>query len=57
MVLNKVLDEKNSLNEQIEGRIVQIFYIFSQAENYVKEMIADGPILKRKLAIDPVLPI
>jgi hypothetical protein len=50
-VLNKVLYERSPLSEQIEGRIVHIFYIFSQAENYVKEVIADNQILKRKLHI------
>ena len=48
LVLNKVLYERSELSEQIEGRIVHIFHIFSQAENYVKENIADNQILKRK---------
>jgi len=47
-VLNKVLYERSELSEQIEGRIVHIFHIFSQAENYVKENIADNQILKRE---------
>lgn len=47
LVLNKVLFERSELSEQIEGRIVHIFHIFSQAENYVKEVIADNQILKR----------
>jgi hypothetical protein len=45
LVLNKVLDERSELSEAIEGRIVNIFYIFSQAENYVKEIIADRKVL------------
>ena len=49
-VLHKVLDddERNELSESIEGRIVNIFYLFSQAENYVKELIADRQVLKSK---------
>jgi hypothetical protein len=42
------LDDRDQLSEQIEGRIVNIFYLFSQAENYVKEIIAGRMILKRK---------
>jgi hypothetical protein len=48
-VLNKVLDEEGEFAELLEGRIVNIFYLFSQAENHVKEMIADRMILKRVL--------
>ena len=39
-------DERDELSESIEGRIVNIFYLFSQAENYVKELIADRQVLK-----------
>ena len=39
-------DEKNELSELVEGRIVNIFYLFSQAENYVKEVVADRQVLK-----------
>ncbi|KAI1105298.1 cell division control protein [Jackrogersella minutella] len=48
LVLHRVLDEdsENELTEMIEGRIVNIFYLFSQAENYVKEMVADRQVLK-----------
>ncbi|KAJ2895400.1 hypothetical protein MKZ38_006608 [Zalerion maritima] len=48
LVLHSVLDEdeKDSLTEAIEGRIVNIFYLFSQAENYVKESVADRQVLK-----------
>ena len=50
LVLHKVLEEedKNELSELIEGRIVNIFYLFSQAENYVKEVVADRQVLKSK---------
>ncbi|KXJ87720.1 hypothetical protein Micbo1qcDRAFT_236256 [Microdochium bolleyi] len=51
LVLLRVLDEdaedaEDDLTELIEGRIVNIFYLFSQAENYVKEMVADRQVLK-----------
>lgn len=52
-VLHKVLleddDEKDEITELIEGRIVNIFYLFSQAENYVKEVVADRQVLKTVL--------
>jgi hypothetical protein len=34
--------------EEIEGRIANIFFIFSQAENHVKEMVAERTVLHRK---------
>lgn len=46
LVLSRVLDEDGEIPELIEGRIVNIFYLFSQAENYVKEVIADRQMLK-----------
>ncbi|KAL7623116.1 Protein kinase of the Mitotic Exit Network [Parahypoxylon ruwenzoriense] len=48
LVLHRVLDEdvENELAELIEGRIVNIFFLFSQAENYVKETVADRQVLK-----------
>ncbi|KAH0543610.1 hypothetical protein FGG08_002048 [Glutinoglossum americanum] len=49
LVLNRVLDEEGELAELCEGRIVNIFYLFSQAENHVKEMVADRMVLKRVL--------
>lgn len=49
LVLSRVLDEKSDLAELIEGRIVNIFLLFSQAENHVKELVADRMILKRVL--------
>lgn len=44
-MLDEEEDEKE-LSELIEGRIVNIFYLFSQAENYVKEVVADRQVLK-----------
>ncbi|TDZ15943.1 Cytokinesis protein sepH [Colletotrichum orbiculare MAFF 240422] len=50
LVLHRVLDEdEDDLSELIEGRIVNIFYLFSQAENYVKEVVADRQVLKSVL--------
>ena len=49
LVLNRVLDEEGSLANEVEGRIVNIFLLFSQAENYVKETVADRMVLKRVL--------
>jgi hypothetical protein len=55
-VLHKVLveDDKDELSELIEGRIVYIFYLFSQAENFVKEVIADREVLKSRSPIYPL---
>ncbi len=47
LVLDRVLDEDDELSELVEGRIVNIFLLFSQAENYVKEVVADRVVLKR----------
>ncbi|KAF7545808.1 hypothetical protein G7046_g9468 [Stylonectria norvegica] len=51
LVLHRVLDEEgeDELDELIEGRIVNIFYLFSHAENYVKEVVADRQVLKSVL--------
>jgi serine/threonine protein kinase len=49
LVLHKVLDERDELSRLIEGRIVNIFLLFSQAENYVKEIAADRMVLKTVL--------
>ncbi|KAI9889901.1 MAG: hypothetical protein M1814_004623, partial [Vezdaea aestivalis] len=46
LLLNRILNEKGELAELCEGRIVNIFYLFSQAENHVKEMVADRKVLK-----------
>ncbi len=48
LVLNRVLDEEGELAELCEGRIVNIFFLFSQAENHVKDIVADRMVLKRK---------
>lgn len=49
LVLNRVLKEKTELGALVEGRIVSIFFLFSQAENHVKHCIADRMVLKRIL--------
>jgi len=49
LVLNRVLDEQGELPELVEGRIANIFFLFSQAENHVKESVADRMVLKRVL--------
>ncbi|KAK4697163.1 hypothetical protein P7C71_g882, partial [Lecanoromycetidae sp. Uapishka_2] len=38
LVLSRVLDEQGELAELCEGRIANIFFLFSQAENHVKEL-------------------
>lgn len=48
LVLSRVLDEEGELAELCEGRIANIFFLFSQAENHVKEIIADRTVLHRK---------
>ncbi len=49
LVLNRVLDEEGEQAELVEGRIVNIFLLFSQAENHVKESVADRMVLKTVL--------
>ncbi|KAL8821207.1 MAG: hypothetical protein Q9223_000722 [Gallowayella weberi] len=49
LVLSKVLGEDGELAELCEGRIANIFFLFSQAENHVKEMVADRTVLHRVL--------
>jgi serine/threonine protein kinase len=50
LILDRVIDEGDELSETLEGKIVNIFYIFSQAENYVKELVVeDRVVLKRVL--------
>jgi hypothetical protein len=46
LVLCHVLDEDGELSDLCVERIVNIFYLFSQAENHVKEMVADRIVLK-----------
>ncbi|KAJ5790476.1 uncharacterized protein N7518_007487 [Penicillium psychrosexuale] len=49
LVLSRALDEDGELTEVIEGRIANIFFIFSQAENHVKEMVSERTVLHRVL--------
>ncbi|KAL8727390.1 MAG: hypothetical protein Q9166_006062 [cf. Caloplaca sp. 2 TL-2023] len=49
LVLSKALGEEGELAELCEGRIANIFFLFSQAENHVKEMVADRTVLHRVL--------
>ena len=55
LVLSRVLSEDDESPEQrelaelCEARIANIFFIFSQAENYVKELVADRTVLHRVL--------
>ena len=55
LVLNRVLNEHSDSSEQrelaelCESRIASIFFIFSQAENYVKELVAERTVLHRVL--------
>ncbi|KAL9131031.1 MAG: hypothetical protein Q9217_000917 [Psora testacea] len=49
LVLSRVLDEEGELAELCEGRIANIFFLFSQAENHVKELIAERTVLHRVL--------
>lgn len=49
LVLSRVLDEGGEFAEIVEGRIANIFFIFSQAENHVKEMVAERTVLHRVL--------
>lgn len=48
LVLSRVLDEEGELAELCEGRIANIFFLFSQAESYVKETVADRTVLHRE---------
>lgn len=48
LVLSRVLDEDEELAKISEGRIANIFFIFSQAENNVKEMVAERTVLHSK---------
>lgn len=47
LVLSRVLDEVGELAELCEGRIANIFFLFSQAENHVKELVAERTVLHR----------
>lgn len=48
LVLSRVLDEMGESSEQCEGRIANIFLLFSQAENHVKELVAERTVLHSK---------
>ena len=48
LVLSRVLDEDSEVAKIMEGRIANIFYIFSQAENHVKEVVAERTVLHRE---------
>ena len=45
LVLSRVLDEQGELAQLCEGRIANIFFLFSQAENHVKDLIAERTVL------------
>lgn len=55
LILNRVLNEPSGSGEHYElahlceARIASIFFIFSQAENYVKELVAERTVLHRIL--------
>ena len=49
LVLSRVLDEQGELSELCEGRIATIFFLFSQAENHVKELVAERTVLHSKI--------
>ena len=51
LVLSRVLDERGELAQLCEGRIANIFLLFSQAENHVKELIAERTVLHRQLTL------
>ena len=48
LVLSRVLDERGEEAELCEGRIANIFVLFSQAESHVKELVAERTVLHRK---------
>ena len=48
LVLSRVLEEEGELAELCESRIANIFFIFSQAENHVKETVAERTVLHSK---------
>jgi hypothetical protein len=49
LVLSQICAEKEDRFEDYCHKIVNIFFLFSQAENQVKEAIADRMTLKSKL--------
>lgn len=52
LVLSRVLDEEGDLADLVEARIASIFFIFSQAENHVKEMVAERTVLHSKSGLE-----
>lgn len=46
-------EDRDKLSELVEGRIVNIFYLFSQAEPYVKEAVAERQVLKSMILYCP----
>ena len=46
MALVQVIGERDEIAQMRVERIVNIFYVFSQAENQVKETIAERSVLK-----------
>jgi hypothetical protein len=52
LVLSRVLVERGEQSELCEGRIANIFLLFSQAENHVKELVAERTVLHRKFNSD-----
>ncbi|PGH22925.1 STE/STE11/CDC15 protein kinase [Polytolypa hystricis UAMH7299] len=49
LVLSRVLEEESDFSEPYEELIANIFFIFSQAESHVKEMVAERTVLHRVL--------
>ena len=49
LVLSRVLDESGEFADLCESRIANIFLLFSQAENHVKDLVAERTVLHRKL--------
>lgn len=58
-ILHRVLDpdDKDEVSEFIEGRIVNLFLLFSQADSEVKELIADRAVVKSKLFAASIMTI
>ncbi|KAF3160630.1 hypothetical protein TWF225_002644 [Orbilia oligospora] len=57
LVLSQICKEKEDRYEVYCEKIVNLFYLFSQAENQVKEVIADRVTLKRIMKDLPDLPL
>jgi serine/threonine protein kinase len=55
LVLNRMVVESGEVSRLVQGRIVSIFLIFSQAESHVKDLVADRMILKRKSVTNSVV--